>query len=113
MVYTEEQARHMQAEYEADSSRATVDRLAAEYEVSSRSIIGKLVSMGVYKAPQRTTKLGLPVELKKDLAKEIGDYFGLELPSLTKAEREELRSLRDAIKNPLNLRALLVDLEND
>lgn len=111
MAYTEEQTEYISAEYTADPTRATVDRLAEEHNVSSRSIIGKLVSLGVYQTPQRTNKLGLPVELKRDLAKEIGDFFGLELPSLIKAEREELRSLRDAIRNPDNLKALLVDLD--
>lgn len=113
MAYTDEQTEYIRAEYNSDPTRATVDRLAEEHGVTSRSIIGKLVSMGIYKTPQRTNKLGLPVELKRDLTKEIGEFFGLELPSLEKAEREELRQLRDAIRNPLNLRALLIDLEDE
>ena len=110
-MYDEVKTAYLEKEYTADPTRATVDRLAEELEVSSRSVIGKLVSMGIYQAPQRVRKDGKPVELKRDLAKEIGEFFGLELPSLEKAEREELRSLRDAIKDPLNLRAILVDLE--
>lgn len=112
MEYTEEKTKYLEEEYTADPCRATVDRIAAEFEVSPRSVIGKLVSMGIYQTPQRTNKQGLPVELKRDLAKEIGEMFGLEIPSLEKAEREHLRLLRDAIKDPLNLRALLVDLDN-
>lgn len=111
MTYDEKTAEYIKQEYEQDPSRTTVDRLAEELEVSSRSIIGKLVSMKVYQAPKRVRKDGKPVELKKDLVKEIGECFGLEIESLAKAEREDLRLLRDAIKNPLNLRALLVDLE--
>ncbi|MAX04764.1 MAG: hypothetical protein CL883_05525 [Dehalococcoidia bacterium] len=109
MTYDEETTEHIKKEYEADPTRATVDRLAAELEVSPRSVIGKLASMGVYQAPKRVRKDGKKVELKRDLAAEIGEFFGLELPSLEKAEREELRSLRDAIRDPLNLKALLVD----
>ena len=111
MVYDDETTEHIQKEYEADPTRATVDRLAAELEVSPRSVIGKLASMGVYQAPKRVRKDGKKVELKRDLAAEIGELFGLELPSLEKAEREELRSLRDAIKNKGNLQAIIVDLE--
>jgi hypothetical protein len=111
-MYDEATTKRLQEEYEAEPTRATVDRLAEELEVSPRSIIGKLASMGVYRAQKKTRKDGKPVELKKDLAAEIGDMFGLEIPSLVKAEREDLRSLRDAIKNPLNLRALLVDFDD-
>ena len=110
MEYTDEKTAYLKKEYEADPSRATVDRLAEEYGVSFRSIIGKLTSMGIYQKPQRLNKAGMPVELKKDLSKEIGDMFGLELPSLVKAEREDLRMLRDALLVPENLEALLVDL---
>ena len=110
MNYDEKTEAYLRKEYESDPQRATVDRLAEELEVSPRSIIGKLSSMKIYQAPKRIRKDGKPIELKRDLANEIGEMFGLELPSLEKAEREQLRSLRDAIKNPLNLRALLVDL---
>ena len=113
MEYTDEKTAYLKKEYEADPSRATVDRLAEEYGVSFRSIIGKLTSMGIYQKPQRLNKAGMPVELKKDLSKEIGDMFGLELPSLVKAEREDLRQLRDALLVPENLRALLIDLEEE
>lgn len=110
-MYSPEQEAYLKVEYETNPCRETVDRLAEELSVSPRSVIGKLVSLKIYKAPRRVRKDGLPVELKRDLGKEIGDFFGLELPSLQKAEREDLRMLRDAIRDPLNLRALLVDLD--
>ena len=111
-MYNKELTEYIQKEYEANPTRFTVDRLAEELEKSPRSVISKLSSMGVYKKPEKTNKAGLPVELKKDLTKEIGELFGLEIPSLAKAEREELRILRNAIRDPINLRAILVDLEN-
>lgn len=113
MEWTKERADYIGKEYGEDSTRATVDRLAEELDVPVRSVIGKLVSMGVYKTPRKLNKAGLPVELKRDLVKEIGDMWGLEIPSLEKSEREDLRMLRDAMKDVLNVRALLVDLEND
>lgn len=112
MTYDEKTTAYIEKEYKEQPDRFTVDRLAEELDVSPRSIIGKLSSMKIYQKEERLNKQGKPVEIKRDLAKEIGDYFGLELPSLEKAQREELRELRDAIKNPLNLRALLVDLED-
>ena len=110
-MYSKEQEKYLEEEYLAEPTRETVDRLAQELEVSPRSVIGKLSSMKLYKAPQRVRKDGKPVELKRDLAKEIADMFGLELPSLEKAQREELRMLRDALLDPLNLKALLIDLD--
>lgn len=112
-MYSKEQEAYLEKEYGAEPTRETVDRLAEELEVSPRSIIGKLVSMRIYQAPRRVRKDGKPVELKRDLASEIGEMFGLELPSLVKAEREDLRLLRDAMVDPLNLKALLVDLDAD
>lgn len=110
-MYTKENEAYLRDEYVMSPTRETVDRIAEELQVSPRSVIGKLVSMKVYQAPKRIRKDGKPVEIKRDLAKEIGEMFGLELPSLTKAEREELRALRDALIDPLNLKALLTDLE--
>ena len=112
-LYTKETEAYLKTEYEVNPTRETVDRIAEELQVSPRSVIGKLVSLKIYKAPKRVRKDGKPVEIKRDLAKEIGDMFGLEIPSLAKAEREELRALRDALIDPLNLRALLTDLEDD
>lgn len=110
-MYDKKKEEYLETEYLAAPNRETVDRLAEELEVSPRSVIGKLVSMKIYQAPKRARKDGKPVELKRDLAKEIGDMFGLAVPSLEKSEREELRALRDALCDPLNLKALLVDME--
>lgn len=113
MEYTPEHTKYLEREYSQEPNRATVDRIAEELQVSPRSVIGKLVSIGIYKTPRKLNKQGLPVELKRELTKEICELLGIEAPSLEKAEREQLRNLRDALKNPLNLRAILVDLEFD
>ena len=95
----------------ADPSRATVDRLAEEHNKSARSIIAKLSSAGVYQAPPRLSKTGDPIVRKEDLAKEIGDWFGVDVPSLAKAGKLELQALHKALSNPDYIRAHLVDLE--
>ena len=110
--YTEEQTRLIIEEYTADPVRATVDRLAEELGKSTRSIIAKLSSAGVYQAAPKLSKTGEPVVRKEDLAKEIGDWFGIEVPTLAKAGKLELIKLYKALSNPDFVRAHLVDLED-
>ncbi len=111
VAYTKEQTEMILSEYEADPTRETVDRLAMELDKSPRSIIAKLSSAGVYQTPQRLSKTGEQIVRKEDLVKEIGEWFGIEVPTLAKAGKLDLQLLHKAISNPLNLRALLVDLE--
>lgn len=113
MSYTEELTKLIIDEYTADPTRATVDRLAEEHGKSARSIIAKLSSAGVYQAAPRLSKTGDPIVRKEDLAKEIGDWFGIEVPTLAKAGKLELIKLHKALSNPDYIRAHLVDLEND
>jgi hypothetical protein len=113
MSYTEPLTKRIIEEYEADPTRATVDRLAEEHNKSARSIIAKLSSAKVYKAPPRLSKTGDPITRKEDMAKEIGEWFGIEVPSLSKAAKLELKALRDALANPDFIRAHLVDLEDE
>ena len=111
MSYTEELTALIVEEYVADPCRETVDRLAEEHGKTTRSIIAKLSSAGVYKAPPRMSKNGEPVVRKEDLAKEIGDWFGLEIPTLAKAAKLDLKRLHEALSNADYVRAHLVDLE--
>ena len=113
MSYTEELTTLIVAEYSNDPTRETVDRLAEEHGKSARSIIAKLSSAGVYKAPERVTKSGEPIVRKEELARDIGNWFGLELPTLAKAAKLELISLHKALSNPDFIRAHLVDLQYD
>lgn len=111
MSYTEELTQLIVDEYTADPTRATVDRLAEEHNKSARSIIAKLSSAGVYQAPPRLSKSGDPIVRKEDLAKEIGEWFGIEVPSLAKAGKLDLQKLYKALSDPDYVRAHLVDLE--
>lgn len=111
MSYTEELTKLLIEEYTADPIRATVDRLAEEHSKSARSIIAKLSSAGVYKAPARVSKSGEPITRKEDLVKDIGEWFGLDIPSLAKAGKLDLLNLHKALSNPDFIRAHLIDLE--
>lgn len=112
-VYTPELTRRIISEYEVHPTRETVDRLAEEIGVSPRSVIAKLSNAKVYQTPKRVSKTGDPIIRKEDLAKEIGEWFGIEVPTLAKAGKLDLKKLHAALSDPLNLRALLVDLENE
>lgn len=111
--YKDEEFDYIRQEYELDPTRSTIDRLALEMDRTTRSIIAKLSSAKIYKAPPKLTKQGTPVVHKDQLAKDIGDWFGLELPSLIKVSKIELVALHDALQNPDYIRAHLVDLEHD
>lgn len=110
-MYTEEQSEYIKEQYLEDPTRATVDRLAAELDKTARSIIAKLSSAKIYQTPQRVSKTGEPITRKEDLAKEIGEWFGIEIPTLAKAGKLDLLALHKALSNPDFVRAHLVDLE--
>lgn len=112
-AYTEQETKRIIEEYTADPTRETVDRLAEELNRTPRAIIAKLSSARVYKAPKRVSKTGEAIVRKEDLARDIGEWFGIEVPSISKAAKMELKALHEALSNPLNLRALLVDLEEE
>lgn len=113
MSYTQEITDRIIQEYVCNPSRETVDRLAEEINKTPKSVIAKLSSAGVYKPPKRTTKSGDIIIRKEDMAKQIGEWFGLEVPSLSKAAKLELLSLYKALQDPVVVRAHLVDLEYD
>lgn len=112
-AYTEEETAYIVSEYLADPCRATVDRLAEELQVpgGARSIIAKLSAMkDIYKSSKvRLNKLGEPVIKRVEMLKAIGDMFGIELTSL--ANKQDLLKLYKALRDPVQVKAWLVDLE--
>lgn len=95
--YTDEQVTMMTEAYTANPSRETVDELADQLGKTTRSIIAKLSREGVYQAQPRTTKSGEPVVAKAELVATISEHFGIELPTLVKAGKQDLQRLVDAI----------------
>lgn len=95
--YTDEQVNMMTEAYTANPSRETVDSLAETLGKTTRSIIAKLSREGVYVAQPRTTKSGEPVVAKAELVAIISEHFGIELPTLVKAGKQDLQRLVDAI----------------
>jgi hypothetical protein len=95
--YTEEMVNQMTEAYTENPSRDTVDALAEQFGKTTRSIIAKLSREGVYVAQPRTTKSGEPVVAKAELVAQIADHFGIEVPTLVKAGKQDLQRLVDTI----------------
>ena len=95
--YTEEMVADMTEQYQANPTRDTVDSLAKQFGKTTRSIIAKLSREGVYVAQPRTTKSGEPVVSKSELVSTLEAHFGIEMPTLVKAGKQDLQRLVDAI----------------
>lgn len=97
MSYSEELTKEIVEEYEANPSRETVDAIADRIGKSSRSVIAKLAAAGVYQTPKRTTKTGDPIVKKEELVEEIGGWLDIEVPTLVKTGKLDLKKLHTAI----------------
>jgi hypothetical protein len=95
--YTDEMVSTMTEQYSANPTRETVDALAEQFGKTTRSIIAKLSREGVYVAQPRTTKTGEPVISKAELVAQISEHFGVEMPTLVKAGKQDLQRLVEAI----------------
>ena len=95
--YTEEMVSEMTTAYTENPTRETVDALAEQFGKTTRSIIAKLSREGVYIAQPRTTKSGEPVVSKSELVAQIQEHFGIELPTLVKAGKQDLQRLVDSL----------------
>lgn len=101
MSYTDEQTQQIIAEYEANPTRDTVDAIAARIDKSSRSVIAKLSSAGVYKTPQRLSKTGDAIEHKEEMVTQICTWLGVDAPTLAKSGKQDLKRIRDALQDLL------------
>jgi hypothetical protein len=110
-TYTPEMTQYIITEYKSDPTPATVERLAAELERPRRGIISKLAIAGIYQKPERLSKDGTKIVTREQLVEEIESALGITAPTLVKAGKLDLKKLREALYDPLALRAHLVDLE--
>jgi len=95
--YTDEMVAQMTNDYTANPTRETVDTLAKEFGKTTRSIIAKLSREGIYQAQPRTTKTGAPVISKTQYVNAINAHFGIEMPTLVKAGKQDLASLAEVL----------------
>ena len=97
--YTDEMVSEMTKRYTESPTRETVDALAKDMGKTVRSIIAKLSREGVYVAQPRTTKSGEPVISKSELVAQINEHFGIELPTLVKAGKQDLAKLVEVLNS--------------
>ena len=99
MSYSEELTAEIVNEYSANPSRDTVDEIATRIGKSARSVIAKLSSAGVYKTPIRTTKTGDAIIKKEELVADIEKWLDIEVPTLVKTGKLDLRKLYDKLRD--------------
>ena len=95
--YTEEMTQKLITEYLDAPSRTTVEKLAAEYNRSLKSIIGKLSREGVYQRESYKTKTGEKPITKIELVHQIAESLEVdpeELLGLDKAPKQALKFLK-------------------
>lgn len=98
MSYSEELTQSIIEEYNAAPSKETVAAIAERIGKPVRSVVSKLSSEGVYQTPQRTTKTGEPIVKKEELVADIGEWLEIEVPTLAKAGKQDLKKLHDTLR---------------
>ena len=77
---------------------ALAETLAIELGKDVRSIRAKAARMGIYKAAEKKSKSGLPIETKEDIALAIAAIVGTNLDGLEKASKRTLQILREKLQ---------------
>ena len=93
--YTDEMVTSMTETYSANPTLDTAKSLAADMGKSTKSVVAKLVSLGIYKKAEKKSKSGNPVIQKATLVKQIETHYGFALPSLIKATKTDLQNMVD------------------
>lgn len=99
--YSAEDSAKISAAYTASPTKATVDALAKEFGKSPRSIVAKLVNLGVYVKADKAATEGESKETKGALVAEIAkmcDVAAETFDSLESATKKALLALRDKLK---------------
>ena len=91
--YTEAMTADMTDRYNADPTLDTARAIAKDFGKSTKSVVAKLVSLGIYKKAEKVTKAGKPVVQKATLVKAIEAHYGFAMPSLVKATKTDLLAL--------------------
>ena len=92
--YTDQMVTEMTSTYLENPTLDTAREIASHLGKSTKSVVAKLVSLGIYKKAVRATKSGSPVVQKATLVKEIEKATGLTMPSLVKATKADLLQLK-------------------
>ena len=100
--YTVEQSAQMVADYVANPSQVTVEKIAKTLGKTVRSVVAKLSREKVYVAKVYATKTGEKVVKKDEHADAIGAVLNMteaEMESLTKCNKTALVKIWNALAN--------------
>jgi len=90
--YNEAQEAELMAAGTIDNAKAI--EFAAKFGKDVRSIRAKAVRMGIYKAAEKVSKSGAPIERKEAIVADIAAIVGKNLDGLEKAPKQVLVLLR-------------------
>lgn len=90
--YTEAQEAELLAAGTIDNAKAL--EFADKFGKDVRSIRAKAVRMGIYKAAEKVSKSGAPIERKEAIVADIASIVGKNLDGLEKAPKQVLIALR-------------------
>jgi hypothetical protein len=110
ITYTPEVITEISAIYTANPGLDTVATLAKKLDVSPRSIISKLSSLGIYKKKEYLNKRGEPPIKKEIYIDGIAEMLGIEpqlLESMEKVTKIGLTQIYEGIKDNLSYIASL------
>ena len=110
ITYTPEVITEISAIYTANPGLDTVAALAKHLDVSPRSIISKLSSLGIYKKKEYLNKRGEPPIKKEIYIDGIANMLGIEpqlLESMEKVTKIGLTQIYEGIKDNLSYIASL------
>jgi len=109
-VYTDEMVARLAEVYKPDASdeirRAQVDELAKEFGVSTRSVIGKLTTEGLYTPYTKVESAPKEkAETRKEIVADIAGMLGLSADSLASfcfANKGDLEVARTALSDKID-----------
>lgn len=99
--YTETQVERMHAVAESNGGKIDNEaalELAVEFGKDVRSIRAKAVREGIYKAKEKVSKNGAPIERKEAIAKDIATLVGQAVDGIENAPKEALVRVRAALR---------------
>ena len=93
--YSPEQEQAMLAAGVIDNAKAL--ELAAKFGKDVKSVRAKAVRMGIYKAAEKKSKTGGPVESKEKIVQDIERLIGKNMEGLEKAPKLALQAIRERL----------------
>jgi len=95
--YSEEVTATIVAAYAANPNMETVKDLAATFNKTTKSIIGKLSREGVYQKESYTTKTGAKPVTKIELVTQLADYLQIDVEAVAGLEKSPKAALQKVV----------------